>query len=105
MAMLLHFSQLLGYAVPVAGWLVPLIIWQVYKDKVPGIDKHGKEVANFIISMVVFSAIGFLTMCLGVGFIVIAVVAIFGFICPILGGIRANDGGFFRYPLTLPFIK
>jgi len=105
MAMFLHFSQLLGYVLPVAGWIVPIIIWQLYKDKLPGIDRHGKEVANFLISMVVFTGIGFLTACLGVGFVILFLVGIFGFICPIIGGIRANDGGFFRYPLTLSFFK
>ena len=105
MAMFLHFSQLLGYVVPVAGWAVPLILWQVYKDKVPGLDQHGKEVANFIITMFILSIIGALTTCIGIGFIVLILVSIFGIVCPILGGIRANEGGFFRYPLTLQFIK
>jgi len=105
MAMLLHFSQLLGYVVPIAGWAVPIVLWQVYKDKLPGIDQHGKAVVNFMITMVLLGFIGGLTVCFGVGIIVLILVAVFGVVCPILAGLRANEGGFYQYPLTIQFLK
>src|SRR5947207_2717362 len=41
-AMVLHLSQFAGYAVPLAGLIAPIVIWQVKKNELPGIDAHGK---------------------------------------------------------------
>ena len=53
-AMFLHFSLLAGYVAPIAGLIAPNIIWQVQKDKLPGIDEHGKVVVNWIISLILY---------------------------------------------------
>ncbi len=45
-AMLLHFSQFAGVVVPIAGLLVPIILWQWKKNEFPDIDAHGKNVTN-----------------------------------------------------------
>ena len=39
----LHLSQFAGYAVPLAGFVVPIVIWQVVKEDHPEIDEHGRE--------------------------------------------------------------
>ena len=44
--MLLHFSQFAGVVVPIAGLLVPIILWQWKKNEFPDIDAHGKNVTN-----------------------------------------------------------
>src|SRR5271157_1172512 len=44
---LLHISVLAGFAVPIAGLIVPIVIWQLMKPTVPGIDEHGKNVVNW----------------------------------------------------------
>jgi hypothetical protein len=37
-AVFLHLSQFLSYLIPLAGVVVPLAIWLVKKDQVPGLD-------------------------------------------------------------------
>ncbi|MEZ6095927.1 MAG: DUF4870 domain-containing protein [Pirellulaceae bacterium] len=49
-ALILHLSVFAGYAVPMVGLIAPLIIWQMKKDEVPGLDAHGRIVMNSIIS-------------------------------------------------------
>jgi len=44
--MFLHFSLLAGYVVPIAGLIAPIIIWQLKKNELPGLDEHGKVVAT-----------------------------------------------------------
>ena len=38
--MFLHLSQLLGMVVPGAGLVVPIVLWQTHKDKIPALDAH-----------------------------------------------------------------
>jgi len=47
-ALYLHLSILTGYAVPIAGWVAPIVIWQIKKDQLPGLDAHGKNAVNWI---------------------------------------------------------
>src|SRR5207248_4635078 len=42
-ALFLHLSILAGFVVPFAGLIVPIVIWQLKKAELPGIDVHGKN--------------------------------------------------------------
>src|SRR6516164_8926161 len=45
-AMALHLSQLAHFVVivPFAGFIAPILIWQLKKGEFPGLDVHGKIV-------------------------------------------------------------
>ncbi len=49
-AFILHMSVLAGFALPPAGFIAPIVIWQLKKNELPGIDAHGKNAVNWIIS-------------------------------------------------------
>jgi len=66
-AMLLHFSQFAGVLIPFGGFIVPILIWQIQKEKLPGIDEHGKIVANWIISAFLYGFLCFLLFFIIVG--------------------------------------
>ena len=53
-AMFLHLSLLSGFLIPFAGLIAPIVIWQLKKEEMPEIDAHGKMVANFILSMLIY---------------------------------------------------
>jgi uncharacterized Tic20 family protein len=44
--MLLRLSMLAGYMVPMAGLIVPIVIWQLKKAELPVLDPHGKNAVN-----------------------------------------------------------
>ena len=46
LAMILHLSQLLGFVVPVAGYAVPIVLWQLKKDTSHNIDQHGRKIVK-----------------------------------------------------------
>ncbi len=102
-AMLLHFSVLAGFILPVAGLIVPLIIWQVYKDTLPGIDEHGKVVMNWIISALIYGAASLLLLIVLVGMPLLVALGIMCVAFPIIGGIKANNGELWKYPLSMTF--
>jgi uncharacterized Tic20 family protein len=102
-AMLMHFSLLLSYAF--IGLVLAIVIWQVKKKELPGIDAHGKNVANWIISEVIYGVISFILCMALIGVPMLMALGVIGIVFPIIGGIKANNGQVWKYPLTITFIK
>ena len=103
--LLLHLSQLANVLIPFAGIVAPIVIWQMKKDEIPALDAHGKMVTNWLISSFIYLVIsGVLTIVL-VGLLGLLAVAVMGIVFPIIGGIKANNGEFWEYPLTIKFLK
>ena len=57
MLVMTHLSQLLDLVTGIGGFIVPLILWLTQKDKVAGMDMHGKMIINFQISLFIYSII------------------------------------------------
>jgi uncharacterized Tic20 family protein len=105
-AMFLHLSQFAGFTVlPLLGLLAPIIIWQLKKEQYPSIDEHGKAVVYWIISEIIYGAIGAVLLFVVIGFPILAILGILGLVFPIIGGIKANNGELWHYPMTINFIK
>ena len=105
MGMFLHLSQLINLVIPPAGIVVPIVIWQTQKDKMPGLDRHGKMIVNFMLSSLIYFAISFVLMFFIIGIFGLIALGLIGIIFPIIGGIKANNGEFWEYPLTIKFLK
>ena len=109
LAMLCHLSAFGGFIIPLANILIPLVIWLMKRDTSAFINHQAKEVLNFqititviilVLTLLFFTIIGSLPAIIGlvgIGFIDI--------IFPIIGAIKANEGEFYRYPLTQAFVK
>lgn len=103
---LTHLSQLLYLVTGIGGFIVPLIIWLTQKDKVLGMDIHGKMILNFQISIFIYSIVCVpLIFLLGLGFFLLIGIAIIAFVFPILNAIKVSNGEMPNYPLTIEFIK
>ena len=101
-AMVLHLSLLAGYTfAPVAGWIAPIVIWQIKKTEMPEIDVHGKIVVNWLISSLIYGAVCFVLMWFFIGIPLAAALWVMGIVFPIVGAIKANDGIAWKYPLSL----
>lgn len=106
MGLFLHISQLANMLIPPAGIIAPIVIWQVKKDEMPGLDAHGKMVTNWIISSVIYWAISIvLLFVFFIGLIPMLGLTIAGIAFPIIGAVKANNGEFWEYPLTIKFLK
>ncbi len=100
-AMFIHFSVLAGWVVPLAGLIVPIILWQVKKDELPGIVPHAHIVMNWIISSLIYSVICFILVFLVIGIFGFMALALATIIFAIIGGIKANEGEAWPYPGTI----
>ena len=103
-AMLCHISTFCGMIIPFGNILVPLIIWLIKKDALPFVADQGKEVLNFQISMVIYLIISGILCFLLIGIPILIGLIIFDFIITIIATVNANDGKYYRYPITIRFI-
>lgn len=105
MGLFLHLSGLAQIFFFPIGIVLPIVLWQTQKDKMPALDAHGKMVTNFMISLSIYLIVSTFSMLLLIGFLLLPIVAVGGIIFLIMGAIKANNGEFWEYPLTIKFIK
>jgi uncharacterized protein len=104
-AMFMHFSQLLNFIIPFGGIVAPIVMWQMKKDELENVDQHGKNIVNFLISLLIYSFVcGILTLVV-IGVFLLILLGIAGVVLPIIAGVKANNGEVWKYPLTLQIIK
>jgi len=103
--MLMHFSQMAGYIVPVAGMVLPIVMWASNKDESDIVDKHGKNILNWMISSLIYMVISTFLVFILVGIPLLFAIAICSVVFSIIGGIKANDGIFYKYPLSIKFFN
>ena len=102
---LTHLSQLLGYIIGFGSLIAPLIIWAVNKDRIETMDKHGKAILNFQISLLIWFLVCIPLCLILIGFFGFFVLALVGFIFPIINAVKASNGSEPYYPLSLQIIK
>ena len=100
-AMFIHFSILAGWIVPIGGLIVPILLWQIKKDELPGIVPHAHVVLNWIVSSLVYALICFILMFVVIGIFGFMALGLATVIFAIMGGIKANDGELWEYPGTI----
>ena len=106
-AMGCHLAALSGYMMPfvAANFLAPLVLWLVKREDGTFVDEQGKESLNFQLSLLVYAfGCGFLFL-IGIGVLLVFPLAVFGFVCPIIGAVKASEGITYRYPMCIRFIK
>jgi hypothetical protein len=98
-------------------WFLPsLIIWLVFKDRGRLTDQEAKEALNWqitwIIAWVASQIIGIIigSFTFGIGYLIFGLLIpwalyILNLVFSILGFVRVNSGGTYRYPMNFRFIK
>lgn len=97
----------------IVGFLPALIIWLVFKDRGPRTNVEGKEALNWQITFTIAMVIAYIVYVI---FLFIPFLGFLGGLFPfavwvanivfsILGAVRVNAGGSYRYPVTFRFIS
>lgn len=98
----------------IVGFLPSLIIWLILKDRGPRTNVEAKEALNWQITFTIIYAaswvlvtfLSFVLWILGLFlWLLPLVVWVLNVIWSIMGGVRVNAGGSFRYPVNFRFIK
>lgn len=99
-----HLSPFLASFVglPILG---PLVIYLVFRDRGPFVRHHAAQALNFqIIVMIALVVFGLLSLALiGIPFLIATGVAAIVF--QIIAAVEANNGKWYRYPLTPDWVK
>lgn len=103
--MLMHLSQFAGYLLPGLGFLTPIILRITNKDTNANVDKHGKNIANFLISYLIYAIASGILILILIGIPLLFAIGIMQFIFIIMATVKANNGEYWKYPLTIEFIK
>jgi uncharacterized protein len=102
LGMLLHLCSFAGIIIPYGGFIVPIVIWLLYKNS-DFVNRQGFIFLNGLISYTIYGVISGLLCFILIGFpllLVLAIIAIWG---PIRAALAARDGGFREYPLVIKF--
>jgi len=100
-SMFIHFSVLAGWVIPLAGIVVPVLLWQIKKDELPGIVPHAHVVMNWIASSFVYSLICFVLTFIVIGVFGFILLGLATLVFSLYGGIKANEGELWEYPGTI----
>jgi hypothetical protein len=101
-----HLSQLLYYITGFGGLVVPLILWLTQKDKVAGMDEHGRAIVNFQLTLILITIISIPGIfLLGLGILGLIYVGLAGFIIPIINAVKAGNGESPTYFGTIKFLS
>jgi uncharacterized Tic20 family protein len=104
--MILHLSMFAGYILPFAGFIAPILVWQLKKTDLPGIDPHGKNAVNWLISALIYSVVGTILLPIfGLGLLILLALAVLGVVFPIVAALKANNGEVWKYPGAISFFK
>ena len=101
-----HFGNILSF-------VAPLIIWLIFKDRGTKSNVEGKEALNWGINVAGVSIILFIlsfltafTIFLPLIFQLLSwAIIIVNIIFAIMGGVKVNGGGSYRYPVNIRWIK
>ena len=106
MLVMTHLSQLLDLVTGIGGFIVPLVLWLTQKDKVAGMDMHGKMIINFQISLFIYSIICIpLILLFGLGILGLIIIGLIALILPIMNALKVSNGEMPYYPLSIEFLK
>jgi hypothetical protein len=103
--MFCHLSGLAGFIVPFGNIIGPLIIHSLKKDEYPFVADQGKESINFQISFTIYILISFVSVIFIVGILFLLIIPLIALILTVIASVRANEGEYYRYPLTIKFIN
>jgi uncharacterized protein len=114
-ALFAHLTSLLAYLACGLGFLGPLVVWLLRKDRSEFVDFHGKESMNFQVTMFLLLVVvtglavllGVVTCGLSLWLVApaAAAVTLLDYVLAVVAGVRAYNGKRWRYPISFRFIR
>ena len=87
------------------GFVAPLVILLVFGPRSAYVRAQAVESLNFNLSWLLYAVIGGILLIVAVGLLILIALGIAYVVLIVIASIRANNGEFFRYPLTIRFIR
>jgi uncharacterized protein len=102
-AMLAHLLSFVA-AYLFLGFVAPLVVLLVFGPRSPYVRAHAVESLNFNLTWLLYAIVGVVLALLLIGFLILIALGIAYLVLVVIASVRANNGEFYRYPLTIRFI-
>ncbi|WP_277211537.1 DUF4870 domain-containing protein [Isoptericola croceus] len=89
----------------VLGFVAPLIVWLIYKDRSQRLNDQGKEALNFQLTLLLAYVVGSVLLAILVGGLIMLAAWVCAIVFGILGAMAASRDEWYRYPFKITFIK
>jgi uncharacterized protein len=103
-AMLAHLLSFVAAYIAL-GFLAPLVVLLIFGPRSAYVRAHAVESLNFNLSWLIYAIVGVVLLVIGIGLLILIALGIAYVVLVIIASVRANNGEFFRYPLTIRFIR
>ena len=87
------------------GFLAPLIVLMVFGQRSAYVRAHAVESLNFNLTWLLYAVVAVILAFLLIGIVILIALGIAYLVLVIIASVRANNGEFFRYPLTIRFVR
>jgi uncharacterized Tic20 family protein len=87
------------------GFVAPLVVLLVFGPRSAYVRAHAVESLNFNLSWLLYAIVAGILLIIGIGLLILIALGIAYVVLVIMASVRANNGQFFRYPLTIRFIS
>jgi uncharacterized Tic20 family protein len=106
-ALVAHFGGAAGafLGAGTGGWIAPLIALVSKGNESPTVRAHAVAALNFQILCTIVAVVGWATVCIVIGFVPALAAMIGGIVFGVLAGMKANEGQFYKYPITIGLVK
>ncbi|MCC8145317.1 MAG: DUF4870 domain-containing protein [Bacteroidales bacterium] len=102
---LMHLSQFAGYLIPFLGFIAPVVLWLLNKDENIKVDRNGKNIINFMLSWLIYFICAGILVFLLIGIPIAIALGIMQIVFIIMAALKAMDGEYWKYPLSLTILK
>lgn len=104
--MIAHFAALVGlFLTPIGAVLGPLVVWIIKGDQSAFVGKNAKEALNFNITVLLSYVVCAILWLAFVGIFLAAALFVYWLVMTIIAGIKASEGVYFRYPISMRLVK
>ena len=101
----MHLLGFVGLLFPFGNILAPLVLWMAKRGSSPYLDSAGKEVINFQVSYTIYLIVSIILCKVWIGLILFPVIGLMWMIFMVVAAAKSGNGGEYRYPLTIRFLK
>src|SRR5690606_14539640 len=87
------------------GFVAPLVVWLIFKDRSQRLNDQGKEALNFQLTLLLAYVVGSVLTIILIGGLILFAAWVCAIIFAILGAMAASRDELYRYPFKITFIK
>jgi uncharacterized Tic20 family protein len=95
-----HLGPLVGL-----GFIAPLVVWLVFRDRSGYLDREGKEALNMQLSYLIYFAVAAFSIFLLIGLLLLPMVGIAYVVLIIVATVKVANRQDFRYPAIIRFVS